>query len=244
MMRVVLISGASRGIGRACALRFGREGYQVAVNYYPPEQESAEQVVSEIQEQGGNAFALGADITERSAADDLVKAVLERSGRIDALVNNAGITRDGLIIRMSDQDFESVLETNLYGAFRLVRAVLRPMLKQRSGRIVSISSIAGMVGNPGQANYSAAKAGMLGLTRSVAKEVASRGITVNAIAPGLIDTHMSHDLKGREQLIASIPLGRAGTPEDVAAAVWFLAGPDAAYITGVTLPVDGGLAAG
>lgn len=242
---VALVTGASRGIGRACALRLARDGHQVAVNYRQ-EGSLAQEVAEEIGRLGGTAFTVRSDVSEPAEADRLVKEVLERAGRIDVLVNNAGITRDNLVLRMSDEDFGDVLETNLSAAFRLVRAVLRPMLRQRSGRIVNVSSIAGIVGNPGQANYSAAKAGMLGLTRAVAKEVASRGITVNAVAPGLIDTDMSRQMqtKGREQLIASIPLGRAGTPDDVAAAVAFLVRPESAYITGVTLPVDGGLAAG
>ena len=238
-----LVTGASRGIGRACALRLAKEGFHVAVNYRQGAAQ-ANTVVDEIAGAGGRAFALQGDVAVPGEADRLVQEVIEKFGRIDVLVNNAGITRDTLVLRMSDEDFGAVLETNLAGAFRLIRAALKPMLKQRYGRIINISSISGMVGNPGQANYSAAKAGMLGLTRAVAKEVASRNITVNAVAPGLIDTDMSSDIKGREALTASIPLGRAGTPEEVAAAVAFLARPEAAYITGVTLPVDGGLTAG
>jgi len=238
-----LVTGGSRGIGRACCLRLAQDGFHVAVNYRQGADEALA-VVAEIEAAGGKAFALQGDVAQPGEAERLVQAVLAETGRLDVLVNNAGIARDNLVLRMSDEEFALVLETNLSGAFRLVRAALRPMLKQRGGRIINISSIAGMVGNPGQANYSAAKAGMLGLTRSVAKEVASRGITVNAVAPGLIDTEMSGAIKGREQLVASIPLGRAGTPEEVAAAVAFLASPDAAYITGATLPVDGGLAAG
>jgi 3-oxoacyl-[acyl-carrier protein] reductase len=240
---VALVTGASRGIGRACALELAKEGFHVAVNYRQGAAQ-ANAVVEEILSAGGTAFALQGDVAVPGEADRLVQEVIEKFGRIDVLVNNAGITRDTLVLRMSDEDFDAVLETNLAGAFRLIRASLKPMLKQRYGRIINISSISGMVGNPGQANYSAAKAGMLGLTRAVAKEVASRNITVNAIAPGLIDTEMSSEIKGREALTASIPLGRAGTPEEVAAAVAFLARPEAAYITGVTLPVDGGLTAG
>ncbi len=238
-----LVTGGSRGIGRACCLRLAAEGYHVAVNYRQEEAQAAA-VVAEIEAAGGKAFALQGDVSAPGEAERMVQAVLAAAGSLDVLVNNAGIARDNLVLRMSDEEFALVLETNLTGAFRLVRAALRPMLKQRSGRIINISSIAGIVGNPGQANYSAAKAGMLGLTRSVAKEVASRGITVNAVAPGLIDTEMSGAIKGRDQLVASIPLGRAGTPEEVAAAVAFLASAGAAYITGVTLPVDGGLTAG
>ena len=238
-----LVTGGSRGIGRACCLRLAAEGYHVAVNYRQEEAQAAA-VVAEIEAAGGKAFALQGDVSAPGEAERMVQAVLAAAGSLDVLVNNAGIARDNLVLRMSDEEFALVLETNLTGAFRLVRAALRPMLKQRSGRIINISSIAGIVGNPGQANYSAAKAGMLGLTRSVAKEVASRAITVNAVAPGLIDTEMSEAIKGRDQLVASIPLGRAGTPEEVAAAVAFLASAGAAYITGVTLPVDGGLTAG
>ncbi|MDA8344033.1 MAG: 3-oxoacyl-[acyl-carrier-protein] reductase [Thermaerobacter sp.] len=238
-----LVTGASRGIGRACALRLAKEGFAVAVNYRQGTAQAGA-VVQEITDAGGTAFALPGDVAVPGEADRLVHEVTEKFGRIDVLVNNAGITRDTLVLRMSDDDFDAVLATNLAGAFRLIRAALKPMLRQRYGRIINISSIAGMVGNPGQANYSAAKAGMLGLTRAVAKEVASRNITVNAVAPGLIDTDMSSDIKGREALVASIPLGRAGTPEEVAAAVAFLARQEAAYITGVTLPVDGGLTAG
>lgn len=240
---VALVTGSSRGIGRACAVRLGQEGFRVAVNYRR-EEALAQEVVSSIRQAGGEAIAAGADVAAPGEAGRLVDAVLGSFGRLDVLVNNAGITRDNLVLRMSDEDFATVLETNLVAAFRLIRAALRPMLKQRYGRIINVASIAGIVGNPGQANYSAAKAGMLGMTRSVAKEVASRGITVNAVAPGLIDTDMARDLKARDALIEQIPLGRPGLPEEVAAAVAFLAAPEAAYITGVTLPIDGGLAAG
>jgi len=238
-----LVTGGSRGIGRACCLRLAQDGFVVAVNYRQGESEAAE-VVREIEGRGGKAFSLQGDVALPGEAERMVQAVVAESGRLDVLVNNAGIARDNLVLRMSDQEFGDVLETDLAGAFRMMRAALRPMLRQKGGRIINISSIAGIVGNPGQANYAAAKAGMLGLTRTVAKEVASRGITVNAVAPGLIDTEMSGSIKGREQLVASIPLGRAGTPEDVAAAVAFLASAGAAYVTGVTLNVDGGLAAG
>lgn len=240
---VALVTGASRGIGRACAEKLGQQGFRVAVNYRGSET-AAQEVVETIQSGGGEAIAVQGDIAAAGEAGRLVDEVLERLGRLDVLVNNAGITRDNLVLRMSDEDFQVVIETNLSAAFRLIRAGLRPMLKQRYGRIINIASVAGIVGNPGQANYSAAKAGMLGMTRSVAKEVASRGITVNAVAPGLIDTDMSRDLKARDALVGQIPLGRPGLPKEVAAAVAFLAAPEAAYITGVTLPVDGGLAAG
>lgn len=240
---VALVTGASRGIGRACAEKLGQLGFRVAVNYRGSES-AAQEVVETILSGGGEAIAIQGDVAAAGEASRLVDEVLERLGRLDVLVNNAGITRDNLVLRMSDEDFQVVIETNLSAAFRLIRAGLRPMLKQRYGRIINIASVAGIVGNPGQANYSAAKAGMLGMTRSVAKEVASRGITVNAVAPGLIDTDMSRDLKARDALVGQIPLGRPGLPKEVAAAVAFLAAPEAAYITGVTLPVDGGLAAG
>ena len=237
---VALITGASRGIGRAIALELGRCGATVVVNY-ASSPEAAESVVAEITAAGSKAWSLQADVANEEQVEMMVKTVLERESRLDVLVNNAGITRDGLLMRMKTHDWRQVLDLNLTGVFLCTRAVSRSMLKARQGRIINITSVVALMGNPGQANYSAAKAGVIGLTRSSAAEFASRGITVNAVAPGFIDTDMTQDLN-KEPILAAIPLGRMGQPEEVAGAVRFLAfDPAAAYITGQVLQVDGGM---
>lgn len=241
--QTAIVTGASRGIGRCVALALAEAGAEVVVNY-ARSAEAAEAVVAEILEAGGQAYALKADVAEEPAVKAMVDTVLERSGRIDALINNAGITRDGLLMRMKMDDWQAVINLNLTGVFLCTRAVTRTMLKQKSGRIINITSVVGLMGNAGQANYAAAKAGVVGLTRSAAKEMSSRGITVNAVAPGFIATDMTKDLNA-EGILAAIPLGRFGNPEQVAGAVRFLAAdPAAAYITGQVLQVDGGMVMG
>jgi len=240
--RVAIVTGASRGIGRAIALRLARLGAKVVVNYRSSQVE-AEAVVEAIEKAGGEAVAVQADISIAPDAGRLAKAALDVFGRVDILVNNAGITRDTLLVRMSEADWDHVLDTNLKGAFHCTKAVLRPMMRQRYGRIINISSIAGVRGNAGQTNYSAAKAGLIGFTKSLAKEVGSRNITANAVAPGYIETELTADLSDgiREAAQEMAALGRIGTPEDVAGAVAFLVSDDAGFITGEVLQVDGGL---
>jgi 3-oxoacyl-[acyl-carrier protein] reductase len=242
--KVALVTGASRGIGRACALALGEAGAAVAVGFGGGERE-AEEVAALLRERGGAAVTLGADLADAAAAAGLVPRTVEALGGLDIVVNNAGITRDNLAVRISDEDWDAVIAVDLTAAFQVCRAALRPMLRARSGRIINISSVAGVVGNPGQANYSAAKAGLIGLTKSLCREVGSRGITVNAVAPGFIATDMTAALSGPllEAATATVPLGRLGTAEEVAAAVRFLALPEAGYITGHVLHVDGGMAA-
>ena len=238
--QTALVTGASRGIGRAIALSLAAAGAEVVVNYATSPDAAAE-VVAAIEAAGGRAWSLQADVADEEQVEAMVKAVLERSGRLDVLVNNAGITRDGLLMRMKTADWQSVINLNLTGVFLCTRAVSRSMLKARSGRIINITSVVGLMGNPGQANYSAAKAGVIGFTRSTAAEFAARGVTVNAVAPGFIATDMTKDLDPTP-ILQAIPLGRLGAPEEVAGAVRFLAAdPAAAYITGQVLQVDGGM---
>jgi 3-oxoacyl-[acyl-carrier protein] reductase len=239
--QVAIITGSSRGIGKATALALAGVGAKVVVNY-ARSSEAAEAVVSEIEAKGGEALALQADVSKADEVDAMIAAAMEKFGRIDVLVNNAGITRDTLLLRMKPEDWQAVIDLNLTGVFLCTRAVSKIMLKQRSGRIINISSVAGLMGNPGQANYSAAKAGVIGFTKTIAKELAPRGITANVVAPGFIATDMTDDLKNTEEILKYIPLARYGQAEEVAGLIRFLAAdPAAAYITGQTLNVDGGM---
>jgi 3-oxoacyl-[acyl-carrier protein] reductase len=239
--RIALVTGASQGIGRDCALELARAGAAVALA--ARNEAKLAEVAAEIAAGGGQAAAFGLDIASEESIKSLAKAVLERFGKVEILVNNAGITRDGLMLRMKRADWDDVLGTNLTGAFLLTQALLSPMLRNRWGRIVNISSVVGRTGQAGQVNYAASKAGLIGLTRSMAREVASRGITVNAVAPGYIETPMTAvlDEKQRGAMLATIPLGRAGTGVEIAQAVAFLASDAAAYITGHVLDVNGGM---
>jgi len=240
--KAALVTGASRGIGRAIALRLAAEGADVLVNYNA-NAEAANQVADAIKALGRSVRLVQADVGKPADVDRLVQSALEHFKRIDVLVNNAGITRDTLLMRMSEDDWDDVLDTNLKSAFLVTKAALRPMLRQRSGRIVNITSISGVIGNAGHANYSASKAGLIGLTRSIAREVASRSITCNAVAAGVIDTEIWQGVPDAaiETLLQMIPAGHKGTPEDVAEAVAFFASDAAAYITGQVLNVDGGM---
>ncbi len=238
--RIALVTGASRGIGRAVALRLAALGATVVA---AARGDHAEAVAREIQDAGGAASAVSLDVTDRAQVDEVVGGVLSEQGRVDILVNNAGITRDQLAMRMSPDDWDAVVATNLTAAFGCARSVLRPMLKQRGGRIINIGSVVGQMGNAGQSNYAASKAGLEGFTRALAREVASRNITVNVVAPGMIDTDMTAALgeAAREGMLNQIPAGRLGTGDDVAHAVCFLASDEAAYITGHVLAVNGGM---
>lgn len=240
--QTALVTGGSRGIGRSIALALAEHGVKVAVNYAGSEA-AAQETVARIAELGSEGIALRGDVGNSEQAEALVKEVLNTWGRIDIVVNNAGITRDNLIMRMKEEEFDQVIETNLKGVFNCLKAATRPMMKQRYGRIINISSVVGVTGNPGQANYSAAKAGVIGLTKASARELSSRGITVNCIAPGFIDTDMTRELSEevRSELEKGIPLARLGRPEEIAMAVLFLASEGAAYMTGQTLHVDGGM---
>ncbi|MED3624259.1 3-oxoacyl-[acyl-carrier-protein] reductase [Neobacillus thermocopriae] len=240
--KIALVTGASRGIGREIALELARQGANVVVNFSGSEAKAGE-VVDEIKSLGQDAFAIKCNVANSEEVAEMVKAVIDRFGRLDILVNNAGITRDNLLMRMKEEEWDDVININLKGVFLVTKAVTRQMMKQRSGRIINISSIVGVSGNPGQANYVAAKAGVIGLTKTTAKELASRNITVNAIAPGFITTDMTDKLPEdvRNEMLKQIPLARLGEPKDIAKAAAFLASDDAAYITGQTIHIDGGM---
>jgi len=238
---VVIVTGSSRGIGKAIALAFATEGAAVVVS--GRNKENLKDVVTEISENGGQVFAVEADVAKVDDAKNLIEKTIEEFGQIDVLVNNAGITRDNLLLRLSEDDWDAVLETNLKGAFNCIKASTKPMMKKRSGVIINITSVVGQTGNAGQVNYSASKAGLIGLTKSVAKELSARNIRVNAVAPGFIETDMTSELpeKAKEELINSIPLARLGNVENVADLVLFLSSPKAEYITGQIINVDGGM---
>lgn len=240
--KVALVTGASRGIGREIALELAREGASVAVNYAGSEAKALE-VVDEIKAMGRDAFAIQADVSNSESVTDMAKETIERFGKLDILVNNAGITKDNLLMRMKESEWDDVININLKGVFLCTKAVTRQMMKQRSGRIINISSIVGVSGNAGQANYVAAKSGVIGLTKTTAKELSSRGITVNAVAPGFITTDMTDKLNEdvKTEMLKQIPLARFGEPKDIARTVIFLASEDSAYMTGQTLHIDGGM---
>jgi 3-oxoacyl-[acyl-carrier protein] reductase len=239
--QVAVVTGAGRGIGRAIALKFASAGADVVC--VSRTAENSEKVANEVRAAGRKAWAHAVDVADPKAVAVAAEAIVGETGRVDVLVNNAGVTRDGLLMRMSEEDWDTVMNTNLRGAFSFTKAFFRSFLKQRSGRIINISSVIGLIGNAGQANYAASKAALIGFTKSVARELASRGITVNAIAPGFIETDMTAalDQKMRDELVKRIPLNRLGQAEDVAEAALFLAGPGARYITGQVLTVDGGM---
>jgi len=241
--RTALITGAGRGIGRATAIRLARDGAAIAINF-KGNAAAADEAKQLVERAGGKATLVQGDVSADGAADEIVKQALAYGGgRLDILVNNAGITRDNLLVRMSAQEWDEVLDLNLRGAFLVTKAAMRPMMKQRSGRIVNVSSVAGVVGNAGQANYASAKAGLIGFTKTVAREMASRNITCNAVAPGFVPTDLTSDLlrQMEDTILKQIPLGRFGTVEDVANAIAFLVSDEASYITGQVLVVDGGM---
>ena len=242
--KVALVTGASRGIGAVVACRLAQAGVKVGVNYYASP-DAATKVVDSIKESGGEALLVGGDVSQQELAESAIKQVVAHWGKIDFLVNNAGINKDRLLMRMTPEDFDSVINVNLRGAFLCSKYAIPHLIKQRSGRVINMSSVVGLSGNPGQANYAAAKAGLIGLTKAVAREVASRNVTVNALAPGYITTAMVEELSEENQakILARIPMGRFGTPEDVAEAVVFLCSDGASYITGQVLTIDGGMIA-
>lgn len=237
-----IVTGGSRGIGRSICLELAKSGVNVAVNY-AGSTEKAEKVAEECRDFGVDAFSIQADVADASQVQTMVKEVIEKLGSVDLLVNNAGITRDSLIMRMKEDDFDAVIDTNLKGVFHCSKAVTRPMMKQRHGRIINISSVVGALGNAGQSNYAASKAGVIGFTKSLARELANRNILVNAVAPGFIATEMTDELSDEQKntLLQEIPLGKLGEAEDVAKVVCFLAGDNASYMTGQTLHIDGGM---
>src|ERR1022692_166148 len=239
--QIAVVTGAGRGIGRAIALKFANEGADVAV--VSRTQENSEKVANEVRALGRKAWAFAVDVSDSTAVNAAAGKILTEAGRVDILVNNAGVTRDGLLMRMSDADWDAVLDTNLKGAFLVTKAFTRAFVKQRSGRIINVASIIGLIGNAGQANYAASKAGLIGFTQSVARELGSRGITANALAPGFIETDMTAALSAemKAELLKKIPLNSLGQPDDIANAALFLAGPGARYITGQVLTVDGGM---
>lgn len=240
--KVALVTGGSRGIGRAIAIKLAEKGAKVAINYAGRE-DAASETVNIIKQNGGEALAMKANVANIEEVQQMIKQVIDTYGSLDILVNNAGITRDNLIMRMKEDEWDAVISTNLKGVFNCIKAVTRPMMKQRKGRIINISSIVGVSGNPGQANYVAAKAGVIGLTKSTAKELASRNITVNAIAPGFIETEMTDQLDDslKAEMLKQIPLAAFGQPEDIANVVAFLASDESKYMTGQTIHVDGGM---
>jgi 3-oxoacyl-[acyl-carrier protein] reductase len=241
--KIAIVTGAGRGIGREIALTLAKAGATVIVNYNGSKQ-AADEVVSEIINNGGYAEAIQCNVSDFNACADFTKGVLDKYKRVDILVNNAGVTRDNLIMRMSEEDFDTVLDTNLKGAFNMIKHLSRNFIKQKAGKIINISSVSGVIGNAGQANYSASKAGVIGLTKSVAREFASRGINVNAVAPGFIDTDMTKNMteEAKGQINTMIPMGKMGTTSDIANLVLFLAGDNSNYITGQVICVDGGMA--